>query len=217
MSDEIIYEGKAKQLIPTGDDEVVIQRFKDEATAFNGVKFAVFPGKGIINNAISCHWFEELAGIGVPTHYREKLNGRDMEIDRLTIIPLEVVVRNIAAGSLAKRLGWEEGTKLPRPIVETYYKKDELGDPLLAPVHIDILGLVEPGQWAQMEAMALSVNEVLVEGYQAVGIDVVDFKLEFGTRADGMIVLGDEISPDTSRLWDAETQQKFDKDVFRRD
>lgn len=217
MGGEVIYEGKAKKLVTTEDEGVLIQLFKDEATAFNGEKFAVFEGKGAINNAISCHLLELLEAEGVKTHYLGKVDALRMRVRRLEIIPLEVVVRNVAAGSLAKRIGWEEGTPLPRPIVETYYKKDELGDPMLAPTHVAMLGLVEPARWARIEASALEVNRILQARWAEAGLTLVDFKLEYGVTADGEVVLGDEISPDTSRLWDAETGARMDKDVFRRD
>lgn len=211
------YEGKAKQLIPTDDPNVVIQRFKDDATAFNGEKFAQFPGKGVLNNAISSHLFRQLETAGIPTHFIERSSDVDMTVQRLSIVPLEVVVRNVVAGSLWKRTGLEEGTRLRAPIVETYYKKDELGDPLLAETHVEMLELATRAEIDEMFAIARRVNEVLRELYAAAGIELVDFKLEFGRTADGTILLGDEISPDTSRLWDKETQRKMDKDVFRRD
>lgn len=217
MSGEVIYEGKAKQLVTTDDEQVLIQRFKDEATAFNGEKFAEFEGKGVLNNAISCHLFEELGEAGVPTHYLGKVSDTEMRVRRLQIVPLEVVVRNVAAGSLSKRTGLEEGTPLQAPIVETYYKRDELGDPILADAHVTMLGLLGGPQLAALKERALIVNDVLRPLFGAVGLELVDFKLEFGHTADGALLLGDEISPDTSRIWDREDGRRMDKDVFRRE
>lgn len=217
MSQVIQYEGKAKQIITTDDEHIVIQRFKNSATAFNGEKYAEFEGKGKLNNAISSYFFERLEALGLKTHYRGKVNAHDMRVARLTIFPLEVVVRNIAAGSLSKRLGLPEGTALRQPIVETYYKKDELGDPMLADTHIALLELATTEELAQLKAAALKVNSLLLALLNEAGIDLVDFKLEFGKTAEGEILLGDEISPDTCRLWDKGTGRKLDKDVFRRD
>ena len=217
MSQVIQYEGKAKQIITTDDEHIVIQRFKNSATAFNGEKYAEFEGKGKLNNAISSYFFERLEALGLKTHYRGKVNAHDMRVARLTIFPLEVVVRNIAAGSLSKRLGLPEGTALRQPIVETYYKKDELGDPMLADTHIALLELATTEELAQLKTAALKVNSLLLALLNEAGIDLVDFKLEFGKTAEGEILLGDEISPDTCRLWDKGTGRKLDKDVFRRD
>ena len=217
MSGEVIYEGKAKALVTTEDEQVLIQRFKDEATAFNGVKFAKFPGKGALNNTISCFLYEKLEAAGIATHFVDKVSDTEMRVRRLTIIPLEVVARNVAAGSLSKRTGWEEGTPLPAPIVETYYKKDELGDPILADTHILMLNLVEPAILDELKRRALAINAVLRPIFAEANLELFDFKLEFGCDVDGTLLLGDEISPDTCRLWDKETQAKHDKDVFRRD
>lgn len=217
MGESVLYEGKAKQLIPTDDPQVFVQRFKDSATAFNGKKYAEFEGKGALNNAISSALFERLEREGIKTHYLGKLNARDMRIKRLQIVPLEVVVRNVVAGSLSKRIGVEEGQRLKHPIVETYYKDDALGDPILADAHIEVMGLCSAQTLAQLKAAALRINEVLTQLYADAGIMLVDFKLEFGFTQDGELLLGDEISPDTSRLWDAQSLQRLDKDVFRRD
>lgn len=212
---EKIYEGKAKALYRTNDERIV-QRFKDSATAFNGVKYAEIEGKGEINNRISTTVFRYLADQGIASHYAETLNTRDMLVESVEIVPLEVVARNVAAGSLAKRVGWEEGTVLPAPIVEFYYKKDELGDPLLTRPHIAMLGVASEEELAEIEAHALRVNAALQRFWAACGLTLVDFKLEYGRR-DGRIVLADEVSPDTSRLWDSESSARMDKDVFRRD
>jgi phosphoribosylaminoimidazole-succinocarboxamide synthase len=215
---DIAYEGKAKQLILIeGDRDHYLQRFKDEATAFNGEKFARFEGKGALNNAISSFLFEKLEAAGVPTHFIEKKNSIDMLVRKLEIIPLEVVVRNFVAGSLGRRTGLDEGSAVEPSIVETYYKKDELGDPLLADTHIEMLGLVDAENLALIKGRALRINEVLGPIFEQAGIRLVDFKLEFGVDAAGEVILGDEISPDTARLWDLESGDSFDKDVFRYD
>jgi phosphoribosylaminoimidazole-succinocarboxamide synthase len=215
---DVAYEGKAKQLILLDDDrDHYIQRFKDDATAFNGEKFAQFEGKGALNNAISTFLFEKLEEAGVLTHYIERRTKNDMLIRKLEIVPLEVVVRNHVAGSLGRRTGLKEGSAVTPPIVETYYKKDELGDPILADVHIKLLDLIDDEGLAQLKESALQVNEVLQPIFARASIRLVDFKLEFGVDAAGAIVLGDEISPDTSRLWDMESGDSLDKDVFRYD
>ena len=212
----VVYEGKAKQMIPAEGTQM-IQRFKDSATAGNGAKYAEFEGKGRLNNRISSLFFRALADNGVPSHFVEWQNDRDMLVEGLDIIPLEVVARNVAAGSLAKRVGFEEGSALPAPVVEMYYKKDELGDPLLNRSHIQMLGVATEEELATCETVALKVNGVLSGLLREVGIQLIDFKLEFGRKADGTVLLADEISPDTCRLWDIETKRKLDKDVFRRD
>ncbi len=218
MDFDVAYEGKAKQLILLEDDrDHYVQRFKNDATAFNGEKFAQFEGKGELNNAISSFLFEKLEEAGVLTHYIERRTKTDMLIRKLEIVPLEIVVRNHVAGSLGRRTGLKEGSKVDPPIVETYYKKDELGDPILADVHIKMLDLVDDDELAQIKQTALRVNEVLRPIFEKAGIRLVDFKLEFGFDSAGAIVLGDEISPDTSRLWDMESGDSLDKDVFRYD
>ena len=217
MSDIPEYEGKAKQLIPTDDRAIVIQRFKNSATAFNGEKKGEFEGKGALNNAMSCMLFSRLEEAGIPTHFINWENANDMKVHRLDIIPLEVVVRNFVAGSLKRRTGLGEGTPMSSPIVETYYKKDELGDPILADTHVFALDLASPDELAELKAFALKVNDVLRPIFREAGLKLVDFKLEFGWDSAGRLILGDEISPDTARIWDAETGQKLDKDVFRQD
>ena len=212
-----IYEGKGKILYEGPEPGTLVQFFKDDATAFNKKKHEIVDGKGVLNNRISEYVFTHLNKMGIPTHFIRRLNMREQLVRAVEIIPLEVVVRNVAAGSLAKRIGWEEGTPLPQPIVETYYKKDELGDPMLAPTHVAMLGLVSPERWAEVEASALEVNRILKVRWAEAGLTLVDFKLEYGVTSDGEVVLGDEISPDTSRLWDTETGDRKDKDVFRRD
>lgn len=215
---DIAYEGKAKQLILLDDDrDHYIQRFKNDATAFNGEKFAQFEGKGVLNNAISSYLFEKLEDAGVLTHYVERRSATDMLIRKLEIVPLEVVVRNFVAGSLGRRTGLEEGSAVEPSIVETYYKKDELGDPILADAHIKLLDLIGDDDLAAVKQAALRVNEVLRPIFEQADIRLVDFKLEFGFDSAGGIVLGDEISPDTSRLWDMESGDSLDKDVFRYD
>ena len=211
------YEGKAKQVVPTDDPNVIVQRFKDSATAFNAVKKAEFEGKGRLNNAISSFLFGKLEEAGIPTHFIERANTREMRCRRLEIVPLEIVVRNVAAGSLSKRLGWAEGRALPHTIVETYYKRDELGDPILCDAHIELLEICSADDLAAIRDSARKVNEVLRPLFAEAGLTLVDFKLEYGFDADGRLLLGDEISPDNCRLWDVETQKKYDKDVFRRD
>lgn len=211
------YEGKAKQLIPTDVESEVIQRFKDSATAFNGQKKAEIAGKGVTNNAISAEIFKRLEVAGIPTHFISVENPRDMRVKRLSIIPLEVVVRNVVAGSLHKRLGLEEGERLEGPIIETYYKRDDLGDPLVNEGHIAALRLCSAEDLDDLRVLALRVNEVLLPWFASCGMLLVDFKLEFGRDAAGVLYLGDEISPDTCRIWDASSLRKLDKDVFRRD
>jgi phosphoribosylaminoimidazole-succinocarboxamide synthase len=214
---EVIYEGKAKQLLVTDHEDQYIQRFKDDATAFNGEKFAQFEGKGALNNAISSYLFGKLEEAGTNTHFLGRENLTDMRIQKLEIVPLEVVVRNVVAGSLKRRTGRAEGSEVEPAIVETYYKKDELGDPILADAHIRMLDLCSPEQLRDIKKVARTVNEVLLPLFADVGIRLVDFKMEYGFDAAGAIVLGDEISPDTSRLWDRDTGESLDKDVFRHD
>ena len=212
---EKLHEGKAKVVYRIDGGPNLIQRFKDDATAFNGEKFAKFGGKGELNNRISSTLFRYLRAKGVESHYIDTLNTRDMLIRGVEIVPLEVVVRNIVAGSLAKRTGLEEGTPLPRTIVEFYYKRDDLGDPMLAREHIDVMGLATDAELATIREMAIAVNDNIRPLWAECGLELVDFKLEYG-RVDGEILLADEISPDTSRLWPKEGGRKMDKDVFRR-
>nr|WP_295975373.1 phosphoribosylaminoimidazolesuccinocarboxamide synthase [uncultured Bacillus sp.] len=212
-----LYEGKAKKIYATNDEQVVWIEYKDSATAFNGVKKAEIAGKGRLNNEITSLIFEKLKEKGIESHFIKRLSETEQLVKKVTIIPLETVVRNTAAGSFSKRLGVEEGTKLSRPIVEFYYKDDALGDPLLTDDHIEVLELATVEEKELIKEKALKVNEVLSSLFAELGIKLIDFKLEFGKDAEGNILLADEISPDTCRLWDAETNQKLDKDVFRRD
>ncbi|WP_017550742.1 phosphoribosylaminoimidazolesuccinocarboxamide synthase [Heyndrickxia coagulans] len=213
----LVYEGKAKRLFETEDPDVLRVDYKDSATAFNGVKKAEIEGKGQLNNEISSLIFKRLAEKGVKSHFIRKISEREQLVRRVEIIPLEVVVRNVVAGSLAKRLGLEEGTPVGQPVVEFYYKKDELGDPLITEDHVRLLGIASSEDLQFLRKQALAVNESLKALFAEIGVRLVDFKLEFGRGRDGAILLADEISPDTCRLWDQETNEKLDKDVFRRD
>ncbi|WP_201716764.1 phosphoribosylaminoimidazolesuccinocarboxamide synthase [Rossellomorea arthrocnemi] len=213
----LLYEGKAKQIFATQDEEVVWIQYKNSATAFNGEKKADIDGKGVLNNKISSLIFSKLAEKGIESHFIKQLSEDEQLVKRVRIIPLEVVVRNVIAGSLSKRLGKEEGTPLQKPIIEFYYKDDDLGDPLITDDHIDFLEIASREERAEIRTMAIGVNEILQGIFKEAGVTLVDFKLEFGKDRNGEILLGDEISPDTCRLWDAETNQKLDKDVFRRD
>jgi len=210
-----VYEGKAKRVIPL-DDEKIIMEFKDDATAFNGKKKARFKGKGWLNAKISAFLFKVLEEKGIKTHFIGVAGGNRLIVERLKMYPLEVVVRNVVAGSLKKRLPLEEGTQLPEPIIELYYKDDSLGDPMINHYHAKVLGISEE-EIREIERIALRVNDVLREYFAERGIILVDFKLEFGKNRRGEIVLGDEISPDTCRFWDAKTGKSLDKDVFRFD
>lgn len=214
---EMLYEGKAKQVFLTDDPEKIIIHYKDAATAFNNIKKATIEGKGVLNNAISTIIFGELHKAGVRTHYIETLNERDQLCRRVEIIPLEMIVRNTIAGSMAQRLGIEEGTKPGNVIFDICYKKDELGDPLINDHHAVALGAATYEELAEMYAMTAKINEVLTDLFRRMNINLVDFKIEFGKTADGEIVLADEVSPDTCRLWDLSTNEKLDKDRFRRD
>lgn len=213
----LVYEGKAKRLYETEDPDVLRVEYKDSATAFNGVKKAEIEGKGKLNNEISSLIFKRLADKGVKSHFIRKISEREQLVRRVEIIPLEVVVRNVVAGSLAKRLGLEEGTPAGQPVVEFYYKKDELGDPLITEDHVRLLGIASSEDLQFLRKQALVVNESLTALFAEIGVRLVDFKLEFGRGRDGAILLADEISPDTCRLWDRVTNEKLDKDVFRRD
>jgi len=214
---EKLYEGKAKIVYKTDEPDKVIIYFKDDTTAFDGVKKEEITGKGVINNTISSLIFELLKKRGIPTHYIKKLSDREMLAYKVEIIPVEVVVRNYAAGSFSRRYGIEEGTRLEKPLVETFWKNDELHDPLVCEEHIDLLKLANIEDVKEMKKIALKVNEILKDFFAAKNIILVDFKLEFGKTADGKLVLADEISPDSCRLWDAQTKKKLDKDVFRYD
>lgn len=212
----MIHEGKAKQLFFTEKQDEVLVYYKDDATAFNGEKKGRIESKGMLNNTISSFLFELLAANQISTHFIRQVSDREMLVKRLEIIPVEVVVRNIAAGSLAKRLGWEEGRKLEQPVVEFYYKNDDLGDPLINISHAMALGVATPEELSVLEEKALQINRILRPFFLSKNIELVDFKLEFG-KINGEIILGDEISPDTCRFWDASTHEKLDKDRFRRD
>ena len=212
----LLYEGKAKQVYATGEADWVVIRFKDDATAFNGVKKASISDKGPINSRISAHLLGLVAEAGVPTAFARSLGDRDQLFRRVEIVPVEVVVRNVVAGSFAKKLGRAEGERLPRPVVEHFYKSDELNDPQINEDAAVVLGWASAWELACMRERALQVNDVLMAFWAARGIDLVDFKLEFG-RAGGAILLADEITPDGSRLWERGTGRHLDKDVFRRD
>ncbi|MDB5084369.1 MAG: phosphoribosylaminoimidazole-succinocarboxamide synthase [Bacilli bacterium] len=217
MKKELLYEGKAKRVYQTDEPGCYLVDFKDDATAFNGEKKGTITGKGRLNNAISSHFFELLAKQGVPSHFIRQIDERQMLVKQVKIIPIEVVVRNIAAGSLAKRLGLAEGTSLKSTVVEFYYKDDALGDPLINRSHIRTLGIAQEDQVAELEQQALRINEVLENYLFTKGLLLVDFKLEFGVTSEGQVLLADEISPDTCRFWDASTHEKLDKDRFRRE
>jgi len=213
---DLLYEGKAKKIYETTDHDLLWIEYKDDATAFDGLKKERLESKGILNNRISSIMFEMLESKGIKTHFLRLLGEREMLVKRLEIIPIEIVVRNIAAGSISKRLGIGEGQKLPRTVIEFYLKDDELHDPMVNHYHIYALGLAQPREMEEIEKQALLVNDALISYFNERGITVVDFKLEFGRHDDG-ILLGDEISPDTCRLWDSLTGKKMDKDRFRRD
>jgi phosphoribosylaminoimidazole-succinocarboxamide synthase len=215
-----VYEGKAKVLYEGPEPGTLVQYFKDDATAFNAEKKAVIDGKGVLNNRLSEFFMSGLNAIGVPTHFIRRINMREQLIRAVEIIPLEVVVRNVAAGSLSKRLGIEEGTPLPRPIVEFYYKDDALGDPMVSEEHIIAFGWASQQDLDDMVQLALRVNDFLSGVMLGVGIKLVDFKIEIGRIWEGdyqRLIVADEISPDSCRLWDMRTGAKLDKDVFRRD
>lgn len=215
-----VYEGKAKILYEGPEPGTLVQHFKDDATAFNKKKHDIIEGKGVINNRISEYIFTKLSEIGIPTHFIKSLNMREQLIREVEIIPIEVVVRNIAAGTLSNRLGIEEGSELPRSIVEFYYKADELDDPLVAEEHITAFGWANPQELDEMVTLTLRINDFLTGLFLGVGIRLVDFKIEFGRLFDNdlmRIVLADEISPDSCRLWDIQSNKKLDKDRFRRD
>jgi phosphoribosylaminoimidazole-succinocarboxamide synthase len=213
---EKLYEGKAKILYATEDPQLVIQYFKDDATAFNAQKRGTIIGKGVVNNQISASLFQLLEREGVPTHFVKQLSDREMLVKRLAIIPLEVTMRNIVAGGMAKMLGLEEGIVLKQPVFEWHYKSDPLNDPLINDDHIFALGAATAEELARIRQQSQRVNEILKRYFLQRGIDLVDFKLEFG-RHEGTILLGDEISPDTCRFWEQGTKRKLDKDRFRRD
>ncbi|WP_391117564.1 phosphoribosylaminoimidazolesuccinocarboxamide synthase [Psychrobacillus sp. L3] len=212
----LLYEGKAKQLFATEDENILFVSYKDSATAFNGEKKEEIDGKGNLNNKITTILFQQLRKNGIESHFVKQISENEQLVRKVEIIPLEVVVRNVAAGSLTKRLGMDEGILLKHPIVEFYYKDDALGDPLLTDAHIELLELATPEEIETLNRKALDINKVLQPIFKEIGVTLVDFKLEFGKTANGEILLADEISPDTCRLWDDETNNKLDKDVFRR-
>ncbi|MBE4907359.1 phosphoribosylaminoimidazolesuccinocarboxamide synthase [Bacillus luteolus] len=214
---DLLYEGKAKRIYRTNDEGIVWVEYKDSATAFNGEKKAQITGKGRLNNEITSLLFEKLKNEGIQNHFIKKISETEQLVQKVDIIPLEVVVRNIIAGSLSKRLGIEEGISLEETIVEFYYKNDDLGDPLVTEDHIKTLKLATPEQLQILRTIGLKVNDILLTHFSSCNLRLVDFKLEFGITEDGQIILADEISPDTCRLWDKDTNEKFDKDVFRRD
>ncbi len=213
---DMLYEGKAKKVFRTDDDNLYIVQYKDDATAFNGLKKGTIVGKGIVNNRMSNHMFRLLEKDGVPTHYVEELSERETLVKKVEIVPIEVIVRNIAAGSLSKRLGLPEGTKLHTTVLEYCYKDDELGDPMINDYHIAAMELATKEEMQTIADMALHVNRFMTEYLKDLNIELIDFKLEFGRTPEG-IVLADEISPDTCRFWDSTTGEKLDKDRFRRD
>lgn len=214
---EQLYEGKAKKVFATDDPELLIVSYKDDATAFNGLKKGTIAGKGLINNRMSNLLMRRLEKAGIPTHFVEELNGRETVVKRVSIVPLEVIVRNIAAGSFSKRYGVEEGFVFAAPTIEFSYKNDALGDPLMDECHAVAIGLATPEEIETIKRYAFGVNDILKAFWAECGITLVDFKLEFGKTKDGTIILADEISPDTCRLWDSATGEKLDKDRFRRD
>ncbi|MFC5733354.1 phosphoribosylaminoimidazolesuccinocarboxamide synthase [Cytobacillus gottheilii] len=213
----LLYEGKAKKIYSTEEKEIVWIEYKDSATAYNGEKKASIAGKGRLNNEITSLLFLKLQELGIGSHFVKRISPTEQLVKRVDIIPLETVVRNYSAGSFSKRLGMEEGLLLSRPIVEFYYKDDDLGDPILTEDHIEILALASVEEIEELKVKALQVNKVLSQFFKELGIVLIDFKLEFGKDANGDIILADEISPDTCRLWDEKTKEKLDKDVFRRD
>ena len=212
-----MYEGKAKKVFATDDPNLCIVSYKDDATAFNGLKKGTILGKGAVNNRVTNFLMKMLESKGIPTHFVEELSDRETVVKKVTIIPLEVIVRNIAAGSLSKRLGLEEGVVMKRPVIEYSYKNDDLGDPMVNEYHILAMEYCTKEELDLIASYALKINEILTEYLKGVNIELVDFKLEFGKTADGQIVLADEISPDTCRFWDTSTHEKLDKDRFRRD
>jgi phosphoribosylaminoimidazole-succinocarboxamide synthase len=210
-----LYEGKAKQIYKTDKDDVLWISYKDDATAFNGEKKETLRGKGRLNNEISSLIFSQLARQGVKSHFIERLSETEQLVRKVSIIPVEVVVRNVAAGSLVKRLGFSRGQQFSEPIVEFYYKDDELGDPLMNDAHIKAMGLATDEDVQLMTEKALAVNDHLIAMFDKIGVQLIDFKLEFGKDSAGQVLLADEISPDTCRLWDKQTGESFDKDLFR--
>ena len=214
---ELLYEGKAKKVYATEDENMCVVEYKDDATAFNGLKKGTITGKGVVNNRMSNFMFKLLEKKGIKTHYVLELNDRETVVKKVKIVPLEVIIRNKAAGSMAKRLGLEEGTELKTTVLEFSYKNDDLGDPLINSYHAVAIGAATWEDIDTISKMALDINKYMVEFFASVGVELIDFKLEFGKTAEGEIVLADEISPDTCRFWDIKTHEKLDKDRFRRD
>lgn len=212
-----LYEGKAKKVYATTDPELVIVDYKDDATAFNGLKKGTIAGKGVINNKVTNHLMQMLEKEGVPTHFVKEISDRETIVKKVSIVPLEVIIRNISAGSFSKKYDVDEGIVFSEPTIEFSYKNDELGDPLLNDYHALALGLATKEEIETIKSMSFKINSVLKAYFKNLGVDLVDFKLEFGKTSDGTIVLADEISPDTCRFWDSETHEKLDKDRFRRD
>jgi phosphoribosylaminoimidazole-succinocarboxamide synthase len=213
---EQIYEGKAKKVFDTDNPDIVLVDYKDDATAFNGLKKGTIVGKGVVNNRVSNHMFRMLEEKGIPTHYVEQISDRETLVKKVEIVQVEVIVRNIAAGSLSKRLGLAEGTKMPCTVLEYCYKSDELGDPMVNDYHIAVLGLATPEEMDTIARYSLKINEIMTAYLKQFDIELIDFKLEFG-RFHGQVILADEISRDTCRFWDSKTGEKLDKDRFRRD
>lgn len=216
MKGSLLYEGKAKKIYSTEDPNIVLIQYKNSITAFNGQKKEEIEGKGELNNRISSQILQLLTEKNIPNHFIKVVSPTEQLVKKVEIIPLEVVVRNIVAGSLAKRVGLPEGTNMMEPLVEFYYKNDDLGDPLLTNEHIKLLNLISEIELEKLRNIALKINDILIEFFKGIHVNIVDFKLEFGKDVDGEILLADEISPDTCRLWDMNTKKKLDKDVFRR-
>ena len=214
---ELLYEGKAKKVFKTDTEGCYIVDYKDDATAFNGLKKGTITGKGIVNNRMSNYMFKIMEKEGVPTHFVEEISERETVVKKVTIVPLEVIIRNVAAGSFSKRLGIEEGTALKCPVLEFCYKDDALGDPMVNEYHILATGIATREEIDTLSKMAFRVNEVMKAEFKKANMELIDFKIEFGKTSDGEIILADEISPDTCRLWDSTTMEKLDKDRFRRD
>ena len=213
---ELSYEGKAKKVYTTENPDVLIVDYKDDATAFNGVKKGTIVGKGVVNNRMTNHIFKMLEEKGIPTHFIEELSDRETAVKKVEIVPLEVIVRNVAAGSFSKKLGIEEGFRLLSPTLEFSYKNDELGDPMINDYYAVAIGAATREEIDKITELVFKINEILVDYFKSIKVDLIDFKVEFG-RYKGQIILADEISPDTCRFWDSETHEKLDKDRFRRD
>ncbi|MCH5190807.1 MAG: phosphoribosylaminoimidazolesuccinocarboxamide synthase [Oscillospiraceae bacterium] len=212
-----MYEGKAKKVFATNDENYCIVSYKDDATAFNGLKKGTIRGKGVVNNKMSNYLMSQMEKVGIPTHFVEELNDRETVVKKVSIVPLEVIIRNVAAGSFSKRLGVPEGTALKTTVLEYCYKDDDLGDPMVNDYHILAMGYATKEELDTISDYSFKVNEFLKDFFKKINVDLIDFKIEFGKTHDGKIILADEISPDTCRFWDATTHEKLDKDRFRRD